>query len=107
MCNTDDVNGTNGTSLGGDIVEEGHHFLFVGDGDIQPTKVRIGTNDLCKGIDGGNLVVLVNGVNAFVLELLVEVANGEGMSEGIAYKSIFVHNCKIIWLINTSYIFQK
>ena len=92
VSNTDDVHSADGTGFRGHVVKEWHYLFFIRNGDIQSTKVRIRTQHLVECINGGNLVILVNSINAFVLKLLVKITDGERMSKRETDKSVFIHN---------------
>ena len=91
MDHTDDVDSADGSRLGRNAVEEWNHLLFIRDGDVETFKVGIAVDDLGQLINRGNLKVLILGVDTFVGKLLVEVADGERMSQRVTDKSVFVH----------------
>ena len=95
MDHTDHIDSADGTRLGRNAVEERNHLLFIRDGDVETFKVGIAVDDLGEFINRGNLKVLVLGIDAFVGKLLVEVADGERMSQGVTDKSVLVHKFSI------------
>ena len=88
----DDVDGSDSLCFRTDGVEQGHHLLLVGDGDIEPAQFQRGVNDLRQLLDAEDLVVDIRRVDALVLKLLVEIVSGEGVGQRITYQSVFVHN---------------
>ena len=86
------VDSTDGTGFWRYTIKEGDDLLFIRNGDIESTKIGVGVKNFRQCVDSGNLEILINSIDAFVLELLVEVADGERMTEWIADKSVLVHN---------------
>ena len=86
-----DVDGSYGSCLWADAVQEGNDLLLVGYGNVESLQVGVGVQYLCQQVDAGNLEILIHGVDVLILELLVEVADGERVSQGVANKSVFVH----------------
>ena len=97
MGHADDVDGTYGSRFRRDAVKEGQYFLFVGNGNVQSAQFGIGVQHLREIVDVGDLKVLVHGIDVFVVKLLVEVADGERVSQGESDKSVLVHNTIILF----------
>ncbi len=85
------VDRPDGVGLGADGVEVADYLLLVGDGDVEALELGIGVENLGQVLDAGDLEIDVLGVDAFILELLVEVVLGEGVSQRVTYESILVH----------------
>ena len=104
MTHADDIHRSDGRGLGRDVVQIAHHLLFVGDGDVEAFQMSISGKNLGQIFDLGNLEVDVFCVDAFIVELLVEVAYREGMSKGIAYQSVLIHH--VFYFLLAKYIVQ-
>ena len=86
------VDGSDSTCLRAYLVEIGDDLLLVGDGDVEPFQIGVGVEHLTQIFDVWNLEVDVASVDVLVLELLVEVADGERMAERVADESVDVHD---------------
>ena len=80
VCDTYDVDGTNGLSLRCNVVQELYYLLLIGNGDVEATQVRVYVKYLLQLVNAGNLEVLILGIDAFVSKLLVEEADRKRMS---------------------------
>ena len=76
----DDIDCTNGIGLRTNGIQIFDDLLFVGNGHIEPLQLRIGVENLGQRRDVGDFVVLVHGIDALVLEFLIEISYGERVS---------------------------
>ena len=71
----DDIDSSDGCSLGADEVEIADNLFLVGDRDIESFQLGCGVQDFCQVFDVWYLEVDVLGINSFVLKFLVEVVS--------------------------------
>ena len=98
MFHFDDVDSADGPGFGRDGVEKRDDLLLVGDGHVESLDVRILSDDLRQEVDGWNLKVLVDGIDVLVSEFLVEITDGERVSQWEANQSVFVHKFTILMM---------
>ena len=95
---SDDVDGSDGPCLWRYAVEERYHLLLVGYGNVEAFQFWVLTEHLGQDVDGGNLEILVDSVDVFIMKPLVEVADGERVSQWITDESVLVHSGWVVGL---------
>ena len=91
MCYFDDIDSTDLTRFGRERVEIADDLFFIRYRDIQSFQFWIGVKYLGQFLYRRNFEVFISCVNVLVLELLIEITDGEGVSKRVAYQSVFVH----------------
>ena len=91
MLYSDYINRSYSLCFGTQEIEIFDNLFLIGDGDIQTTEIRICVYNFRKLLDRGNLEILIKGIHSLVLKLLVKVIDGERVSQGVTYQSVFVH----------------
>ena len=91
LCDTDDIDGTNGACLFAQFVQQWNNSLLMRQCYVQSSEGWVGRNDLPEVFDVRNLEIEVLGINAFFLELIRKEAFAETMSKREADKAVCFH----------------
>ena len=88
---TDHIHGPDGLGFRAQAVQIIHHLFLVGDGNVQPAQLRVGVDYLDETIYRRNLEIDVHSIDVLIVELLVEIADREGVPQRVTNKSVLVH----------------
>ena len=97
LCDSDDVDSTDGACLFAQLVQQWNDCLLVWQRYVQSSEGWVGRNDLPEVFNVRNLKVEILGINAFFLELIRKEAFAETMSKREADKAVCCHNSLQKW----------
>ena len=108
LCDTDDIDSTDGACLFAQFVQQWDNSLLMRQCYVQSSEGWVGRNDLPEAVNVRNLEVEILGINAFFLELIRKETFAETMSKREADKTVCCHNSlqKMVFYFCARYMVQ-